>query len=323
MRKFIFVAVFVCSLCCVAADAEITMNVAPYARIGFGDTRYEIFILGYDSDSSLFSGGSRLIYPIDDVQTGIRFNLSVMEKGNRAWTAEARIGTAVSNPHSRMSDDDWENIQNVEVLWSHTLSDVDGSASSAGLEVTRLLSAGHSAELGVLVGIQYQRIMQKMISLYGYQYWDADTNGQLEVYLASDRELALTYEIRYVRPRLGLVSRWQAGPFGTEIKAALSPMLSVKDIDDHVRRGFQIRTDGRGVGVGCSVALSYEAQSFGARPFVTLSGDFFGADLNTVGTRDYYRDYEKEGIHRGDRFSESHRIRTRQYGIELAVGMKL
>jgi len=323
MRQIILVALLVGSLCSAVAEAEVTMNVAPYTRIGFGDTRFEIAIVGYDTDTSLFSGGSRLVYPLDDVQAGLQFGLNVWEKGHRAWTANAHIGTAISNPRSRMSDDDWENFHSVEVLFSHTLSDVDGSTQSAGLEATRLLTAGHSAELGLLVGVEYQKIKQRMISLYGWQYWDTDSNGQAETYVAAEDELVLTYEIRYFRPRLGLVSRWQAGPFGTEIKGTISPLLSVKDIDDHVLRGFQIRTDGRGLGVGCNVSLSYEAPFQGFRPFAIISGDFFGAELNASGTRNYYIDVPDLGIVKGDRFSETHRIRTRQYGIMLAAGMRL
>ena len=322
MKRIILVSMVLVALNGAVAAAEFEFGFAPTSRLGFGDTRFELAIAGYDTDSTFVSGGSELIFPLDFVLGEIQFDMSVMENERRVWTVALSLGLALNDPSSDMIDNDWDNVGRVEQLWSHTLSNVDGDAYEATLEVTRLLTAGSGAELSVLAGVTWQKARQKMVDLRGWQYYSTDSSGQVAAYVWEDDELAGTYEIRYVRPKLGLVSRWRSGSFHTELQATISPLLHVKDIDDHVRRGFQIRTDGRGLGAGSRLTLRYEPSAHSAsRPFVALSGDYFKGEIDTDGTRNYYVNAAELGIVRGDRFAESHRITTTQYGLQLAVGI--
>jgi hypothetical protein len=322
MKRIILLSVLLAGLNGGVTASEFEFGVAPISRLGFGDTRFELAIVGYDADSTLVSGGSELIYPLDFVQGGIQFDMSVMENERRVWTAALSLGLALNDASSEMIDNDWDNVGRVEQLWSHTLSNVDVDAWEATLEVTRLLTAGSGAELSVLAGVTWQKMRQEMVDLRGWQYYGADSSGRVTAYLWDDNDLAGTYEVRYVRPKLGLVSRWQSGSFRTELQASISPLLNVSDIDDHVRRGFQIRTDGRGLGAGSRLTLSYESSARSvSRPFVALSGDYFKGEIDTDGTRNYYINVAELGISRGDRFAESHRVTSTQYGLQLAVGM--
>ena len=322
MKRIILLTVLLTGLNVVAVAAEFEFGVAPTSRLGFGDTRFELAIIGLDADSALVSGGSELIFPLDFVQGGLQFDLAVMKAGRREWTATLNLGMAMNNPASEMIDNDWDNVGQVEQLWSHTLSTVDGDAWEASLEVTRLVTSSSGVELSLLAGVTWQKIKQKMVDLRGWQYFATDTGGAVTAFVWEDDELAGTYEVRYVRPKVGLVTRWQAGPFRTELQASLSPLLHVKDIDDHVRRGFQIRTDGRGLGAGSRLTLRYEHPTRStSRPFVALSGEYFRAQIDTDGTRNYYVDVAEYDIVRGDRFAENHLVTTTQYGLQLAVGI--
>jgi outer membrane protease len=288
----------------------------------FGDTRFKLDFNYLLPDSSLGSGGSELVFPLDVTQAGLQFGFRVMRAGHRIWTADLRLLFAVSNPGSKMTDKDWDNTDLTRVEWSSTESTVEGSLSELEFETTSTLVTGRTAELAVLAGVTFQKVKQRLTDLSGWQL-GVDGEGDPVVYLVEDNELAGTYEIRYVRPQIGVVPRFLWGPVTAELKGVVSPLLVARDIDDHVRRYFQIRTDGKGFGYGGRAALQYESRSKAKiRPFGRLSGEISRARVEVSGYREYYADNADDGAERGDRFAEEHIVSSTQYGVNLAVGIR-
>lgn len=308
----------------ISAQQTYEFSVAPVGGMRFGDTRFELNFNYLLPDSSIGSGGSELVFPLDVTQAGVQLGFKVMRAGHRLWTADLRLLFAVSDPVGSMIDEDWENMGRVKLLWSHTESAVDASLSDLDFEATRLIAYGPAAELAVMVGVGHQKLRYKMVDLKGWQYRDLDTNGQLEAYLIDYRVLAATYEIRYLRPEIGIVPRLLAGPFLVEFKGVVSPLLYAKDIDNHVLRFFQIRTDGRGFGYSGRLALQYEPPATGkSRFFGRLSGEISRAKVNVAGYREYYAtviedEYE---IKAGTRYAEEHTVSSTQYGVHLVLGV--
>ena len=307
----------------ISAQQTYEFSIDPVVGMRFGDTRFEINFNYLLPDSSVGSGGSELVFPLDVTQTGVRLAFKAVQGGHRMWTADLRLLFALNNPGSKMTDKDWDKYQNIRIEWSSTESRVDGSLSDIEFEATRLLVSGRRAELAVLVGGSYQSVKQKMTDLSGWQL-GSDPDGNMVIYLFDYDILAGTYEIRYIRPQIGLVPRLLFGSFSIDLKATVSPLLHVKDIDDHVLRYFQVRTDGKGFGYSGRLALQYEPPATGkSRFFGRLSGEISRAKVNVAGYREYYAtviedEYE---IKAGTRYAEEHTVSSTQYGVHLVLGV--
>lgn len=306
----------------ISAQQTCEFSAAPVGGMRFGSTKFKLDFNYLLADSSLGHGGSELVFPLDVTQAGLQFGFKVMQAGHRIWTADLRLLFAISNPASKMTDKDWDNTYVTRVEWSSTESTVDGSLYELEFEATRTLVSGRTAELAVLAGVDLQKVKQKLTDLSG---WQLGTNGEGDpvVYTIEDNDLAGTYEIRYVRPQVGVVPRFLWGPVKAELKGVVSPLLYAKDIDDHVRRYFQIRTDGKGFGYAGRAALQYESRSKAKiRPFGLLSGEISRARVEVTGYREYYADNADDGAERGDRYAEEHIVSSTQYGVNLAVGIR-
>lgn len=302
------------------ARQKVEFRIAPVGGMHFGDTRFNLDFTYQKADSSLGTGGSELVFPLDVTEAGVEFGFRTLKGDHQVWGGNLRLLFAVNDPGKKMTDRDWINSNNAIFDWSSTKSTVDGSLTELELQGTRLLVSGRTVELAALLGVGYQKIKQRMIDLNGWQF-GYDINDSLVVYVIDARLLAGTYEIRYIRPEVGLALRLLMGSFCADLKPAVSPFLQVNDVDDHVLRYFKIKTDGRGFGYGGSVNLSFEPKS--ARriiPRVDLGGDFFSAQFDVSGYREYYRNNPDENASRGDRFAEQHKVKTTQYGLHLSLG---
>jgi hypothetical protein len=309
----------------IAAQQTYEFSVAPVGGMRFGDTKFTLDFNYLFPDSSIGSGGSELVFPLDVTQAGVQFGFRVMRGGHRVWTADLRLLLAITDPGSKMTDEDWDDTYASRDVWSSTRSTVDGSLAELEFEATRTLVSGRTAELAVVAGLNLQEVKQKLTDLSGWQLIGVDGEGNPVVYLVEDGELAGTYEIRFVRPQVGVTPRFLWGPVTAELKGVVSPLLYVKDIDDHVRRYFQIRTDGWGFGFGGRGALQYESRSKAKiRPFGRLSGEISRASVKVSGFREYYATVQEGDyvFHAGDRFAEEHTVNSTQYGINLAVGFR-
>jgi len=305
-----------------SAQETYEFSVSPVGGTRSGNTRFEINFNYLSSDSSIGSGGSELVFPLDVTQAGVQFGFRVMRGGHRVWTADLRLLLALTDPGSKMTDEDWDDTYGAKFIWSSTESRVNVSFSELEFEVARTLFTGRTAELAVTGGYNLQKIKQRMTNLSGWQR-GFDGEGDIVVYRFSDDLLAGTYEIRYFRPQLGLAPRFLWGSVTVELRGMVSPLLYAKDIDDHVRRYFQIRTDGWGFGYGGRATFNFEPRSKAKiKKFFCLTGETFRAKIQTSGYREYYADNPDEGVLKGDRFAEEHTVNSTQYGINLAVGFR-
>jgi len=306
----------------IGAQTRYEFSVSPVAGMSFGDTRFDLGFTQVLDDTMVVSGGSELVFPLDVKQAGVEVGFRYLKDTHALWTVNLRLMLHVSDPGSKMTDRDWITLYNYTMDFSSTESTVDGSLTELEFEATRLLVSGRSVELAVLVGLGYQKVKHRMVDLSGWQYvMDADSN--LVPYTFYVDDLVGTYEVRYLRPQLGVAPRFLFGSLAAELKMVVSPLLHVKDIDDHVLRYFQIRTDGKGFGYGGRLALVYDVRGRGRTgPFVALSGDWSRAKVDVSGYREYYADNPDEGASRGDQFAEEHEVSSTQYGVRFQFGVR-
>jgi hypothetical protein len=322
MKHFVWVvmAVLVVSAGPTRAQKQLGFEASPILGTYFGDTRFKLNVEDV-LDGETVGLGSELIYPLDMTKAGVRFGMRVTEGGRCLWTGDLRVLLAVNDPGEKMTDVDWISVNDYRWEFSSTRSPVDGSATELEFKGTRLIYAARNFELAGLIGFNIQKINQKMMGFEGWQR-GYDDQGHLYVVVVSYDKICLTYEVRYVRPMIGIVQRLVNGPWNAELQAILSPLTHVKDIDDHVLRSFQIRTDGNGLGYGGKLGVRYgKPVTDGVKPFVSLSGEFFKVSIDVDGYRNYYADNVEEGAVKGDIFAESHTISTTQYGVQLSAGL--
>ena len=238
----------------IGAQTRYEFSVSPVAGMNFGDTRFELGFSQVLDDTLVVGGGSKLVFPLDVKQAGLEVGFRYLKDTHALWTVNLRLMLHVGDPGSKMTDRDWITLHNYTMDFSSTESTVDGSLTELEFEATRLLVGGRTVELAALVGLGYQKVKHRMVDLSGWQYGvDADSNLVRYIFYVDD--LVGTYEVRYLRPQLGVAPRFLIGSFTAELKMVVSPLLYVKDIDDHVLRFFQIRTDGKGFGYGGRLAL--------------------------------------------------------------------
>jgi len=316
---------------------QLEFHVAPLYGFHFGDTRFDLQFNYLRPDSSIGIGKSELVFPLDVTQAGFEIGFRSVQNNHSVLTAGVRLVFSVSDPAGKMTDRDWIGDSFSMFEFSSTESTADGNMVSIEFEVTRLLTAGPGWELAGLVGLEYQHIKQQIVDLKGWQYdidqvvllERPDQLDSLQRFYFDVEVLAGTYEVRFFRPQIGLVPRFQSGSFSAVLQAAICPLLHVRDIDDHVLRYFQIRTEGKGFGYSGRLAFKYE--SSGQKKFRTygsLIGEFTKAAADVSGYREYYANCENDpddpddDIMAGTWFPEEHEITSTQYGVRILVGLR-
>ena len=283
-------------------------RVGPVTGLHFGESSVELDF-GF--------GGSELVYPLDLNRAGFEIGFRSLQDGRSHWTADVRLMFALEDPGDKMLDRDWDNTPRGLFEWSRTESTVDGSLTDLEIEVTRVLTAGSRTELVVVLGFGYQKLKQRMVDLTGRQILVTDT--ALYYYQIDYDGIALTYEIRYLRPQIGLMPRVYLSPgLALELKAVASPLLHAKDIDDHVLRSFQVRTDGRGFGFAGRLGLIYRGTG---RLFAKLEGEYARSSVKTSGMREYYNDNEFDGMLAGEGFPVNYTVTSEQYAVRFSLGL--
>jgi len=340
--RLIILAIILVGVICptIESSAQTTyeFRVAPVVGLSGGDTRFELKFPYLRPDSSLGMGESELVFPLDYKQVGFKFEFRALRSNRSIWEAGVRIALSVGDPKGDMTDRDWVNPGFGMLEFSSTNSAVDGSMAMLGVDVSRLLTASGHWELAGCLGFEYQLIKQRMVDLRGWQY-DIDQvvlleeSGQVDSltrYIIEEEILAGTYEVRYFRPQVGLMPRFVAGAWSIGLRAMISPLLQVRDIDDHVLRGFQMRTSGRGFGYSGQVKIVYEGRSDGISDlYCSLVGEFAQASADVSGFREFYADCENDPSDPDDDipsgtvwFGEIHHVTSTQYGLHFSVGLR-
>jgi len=311
------------------ATAETEFSLAPSAGYHWGHTQYTFELTGVVNDPGFPSGtgiGSELIFPLDFPTVGATAELRFLKDERPTWTISAHIVKDVSNPSGAFTDRDWYAIPN-GLIWnfSWTESEVKGSFIQFGIEAKRLITAGNFWELSFLAGLDYQKISQDALGFTGAQFDVEDVSPVIDFYVFSDPRLALTYEITYFRPHLGLAPTLNfSDHLSLNMKAAATPLLRVQDTDEHLLRFFTTESEGRGVSFFSSASLRIDLGSPATKnhAFLALDGSYewMEADLSAIST--WYGDdpFDAEDNTGWKIVGIPHDIRSSQYSLGLRFG---
>ncbi|MCP4684014.1 MAG: omptin family outer membrane protease [bacterium] len=309
-------------------------SLAPTGGYHWGHTLYKFEAVGVQGFPSGTGIGSELIFPLDFPVIGAAAEVRIMKESRPAWTIAAHFAKGVSNPGDVFTDRDWYAIPN-GLIWnfSWTESEVDASFTEFGVEAERLIAEGGFWKLSFLVGVDYQKISQDALGFKGAQYDVDDVSAAYDFFIFSDPRLALTYEITYFKPHIGLAPTLLFGDrVSLQMQAAASPLVRIKDKDNHLLRFFETESDGRGFGFFSSASLQVDLGSKMSehRAFLALDGSFERLSANLSATSTWYGNdpiddtpgdvvdntgWEISGI--------PHDIRSSQYSLALRFGYSL
>lgn len=299
------------------AGAQVQWQADGFVGLHLGQTSYK-----YDGPGI----GSELIFPLDMTIGGVRGEIARRENSQSLWSIQGEIAVGLGEPGNPFTDRDWYDISpGLEVNFSYTESDVTASYLKLDLEGAYLLYSNQTIHLSLIGGVGYTSISQEAEGYVGAVL--IEYNDTLLTYqpLTSSRR-ALTYDISYITPRLGLRPRFDFGPQVTlELSAAGSPIVYIDDRDDHLLRFFTLEADGRGYGFfgGGLLEFRFGRGQRHAGQFLRLSGELtaIGADLSSA-----IAWYGDDPIDQDDNTGQSafgipHEIRSTQYQVALHFGI--
>jgi outer membrane protease len=288
-------------------------SLSPSFGVWFGETKYDL-----DFDE----GKSELVFPLDQNLAGLKFGWRAVREGRTEWSGTVRLSTKISDPGGVFTDKDWWKMDDGGLfLFSSTRSNVEGSLIDFEIELNRRIAGGKKVDLDLVLGLGYQKVSQDAVDVVGTQSFFTDSG--LVVYEVSYDDLALTYEVKYVRPFVGLAQRIRVSDrMKAAMRAVVAPFIYAEDLDDHVLRSFTSKVDGNGLGFSGRLGLEYEApRSQRRRPIVGLETELRYAKIEASGRREYYEDNPLEGFDAGEGYPEKRTITTLQYGARLYLGV--
>ena len=287
------------------------------AKYQFGHTLYHFDGLGI---------GSELVFPLESFAAGLTGDMTVYRDDLPLWSLTASMMVALNDPGDPFTDRDWHYIPpGLEVNFSFTESDIDFSMWQFYLEGSHLMYQSEGVSLYLVAGIGYEKLSYDALGYRGVQLEGASGDSALIYRPVSSDRLALTYDITYLTPRLGIRPRIEFGPdVLLELTAAGSPVVYVDDRDEHLLRNFVMESDGRGYGFFSQGKLEYRFGENG-KHFVRLHGDLnvMGADLGAA-----IHWYGDDSIDEEDNTGQSgigipHNIRSTQYSVGVSFGLML
>jgi len=335
LRKTILAVVLIIATAPISrADKKIAFSLSPSLVKTYGETEYIMDIVGpLDDGTGVLRTAtikSHLVFPLDVTMIGLAAGLNEIADPNR-WSVEASFQTSISDPSGLMTDDDWDGLEGVYDVthFSSTESRAEISSIIVSLEATYRILDRYPFTLSVLAGGRYQKIQQDII---GYDGWQRDYNVLSEEYEGPaailGNGLAMTYEITFKQPLVGLVARLQPQPdLALDLKAAYAPVF-YDDEDDHVLRGKISLSDGDGHGALAGFNLHYgQTRTYGAAPFWDITSELVYINANGGQTQEWYVD-ELAGD--GSVLVEAgtvligipHEINSTQYNVGVKVGVK-
>jgi hypothetical protein len=318
MRKTILntIALVLCSSAAFGESYTLKFDVAPVGGYHWGTTKYTM----ESTDVA-----SELDFPLDFFSAGFRWQVTAVNNGFVDWSVSHELVAAVSNPGGFFTDRDWFiDTDGTRQEFSNTKSNTDGMMWQTRDEITKMVYHGDTWDISVFAGFAWQKIKQDAIDVTGWQLV-SDTAGNYFVVHFSFDTLALSYDIEYYRPLVGIVPRIYLKPsIILEARLAGSPLMYLKDLDNHRLRGFTLSSDGHGYSLESRVKFRFspgQKAMYGRGLFLGLIGDFsyMRADLNS--TILFYRDNEVEGFLAGDRIpGVPHKVTSSQFNVVAQVG---
>ena len=300
-----------------AVDARPELKAGALAGYQFGHTLYH-----YDG----LSIGSELVFPLEMMVAGVTGDMTVYRDDVPVWSLSARIMMALNDSGNPFTDRDWHYLPpGLEVNFSYTESDVKSSMWQFYLEGSRLMYQSNGVSLFLVAGIGYDKLSYDALGYRGVQLEGSSGDSSLIYRPVSSNRLALTYDINYLTPRLGIRPRIEFGPkVLLELTAAGSPVVYIDDRDEHLLRNFTMESDGRGYGFFSEGKLEYRFGENG-KHFIRLYGvlDVMGADLGAA-----IHWYGDDSIDEEDNTGQTaigipHNIRSTRYSVGVSYGLML
>lgn len=279
-----------------------------------GDTQYEIGGLVVDASGStaLHFPISRLEFPLD----AWMLKGEVALKAPRGWTLNLQGQTNLTGDAGKMKDSDWGVFEVVDPnrLDVYSESDTDKTLlildASLDYRFAPVPYQGSGAEnllFTYFAGVGYK-----------YQKFEFDNSNADQWYPSVPSQphdfmpgLGLTYDIQYNIPYLKAGFDLTHGFAGTlSLSASYSPVLNLKDEDNHLLRGKRNVADHGWDGTAWGVSAEY---SYDLTPCWHVGVEFAGYWLQSNGRADAYFDGVWD-------HSIEHRVKSSQVSGFLSLG---
>ncbi len=280
------------------ALSKVDFNVSPVIARQFGYTEYQLDIQGLvvapTGDTLLRKARSLLEFPVDALIGGVSFTVMSTPTEKHPWSVEAGVLTNIGDPDGQMKDFDWDRVPGYyDLLWSYTESEAEMRSIILLLEITREMYRRNSLGISLVAGFRYQRIKQTIDNYTGWQMPLNETTLQYgdPIEFSAASVPALTYEVKYASPQIGLMARLGSQHRSSvSTKAAFAPVFA-SDEDDHIQRNKISTASGNGPGIAAGFKAHLVTGGNGhTTPFVDIVADLHSLTVNAAQTQRWYGD---------------------------------
>lgn len=309
------------------ADDGVHFSFAPVLDFGFGHTTYTMDNVYVADTNGIIVGKvkSELKFPLDAIYGGIEADMFLETSGRREWFMNAAYSRNINDPRGVMIDEDWiAPLGGTDFKFSYTESDVEFDYDMGSFQVGRRIHGWEKATTYAVVGYRYQKFIQNIINVRGWQYdlrfsppplRDIDTTVH-----------ALYYKVVYHKPSVGILYDVQFNP-QTQFELSAGYMhIFASDIDDHILRNKISTASGTGPGFYSSIELNLiiNPDKPGLKPFINLGADFSILSVSSGQTQRWYGDdpITENYDDTGDIFENiPHKFTSLQLTLGIQIGL--
>ena len=281
-----------------------------------GHTTYDL--------SAAYSGGtvfSRLAFPLDSLQAGLRFQAENLQAGRREGSLAASVRASLNDPTARMIDEDWDQPTGYpKFAFSYTESGIDLSAWTFSLSAEKRLVSWPGADLLAAAGYTYQFLHEVALDFEGWYYeWNAGA-GAYDLYMQSYAGAALDYKVYYHTPSIGLRLVSYLHPLATVTLSSDLLLVYGADRDDHLLRTKLSTASGLGFGLALEGAGRLFLDRPGSGPYLTLQAGLRWLRVSTDQRQYWYGSADPSAAGGTVYEGIGHLMTSFQYGLSLSSG---
>ena len=277
---------------------KVKFSISPVIARQFGYTEYQLDIQGLvvapTGDTLLRKARSLLEFPLDAMMGGASITMMSPPSEKHPWSVEAGFLTNVGDPGGKMIDWDWDRVPGYyDLLWSYTESDAEMRSIILSLEISREMYRRQSLGVSLLAGLRYQRLKQTVDNYAGFQRPLDDVNlvyGDPIEFAVTGVD-ALTYEVKYTTPQIGLRAMLGSQYRSSASAKVLFAPVFAWDEDDHIQRKKISTASGNGPGIAAGFKVHLlTGGNKNATPFIDVVADFYSLKVSTSQTQRWYGD---------------------------------
>jgi hypothetical protein len=279
-----------------------------------GDTHYEMNARSENpaEPGEIVDIRSRLEFPLDLTLLGLEVEWQPGVAEPSGWSLTGGVHTNVSDPSSRMTDEDWVGSRQL----AHTESDGDLRLVlvTAGTEY-RLRESDRSS-VSLLLDMEYERIEQHLV---GFEGWQGSLFSDTQ-YPVSGTAPVVNYAVNYASAQAGADFTYMFRSYYQVSARATAGPAYAWDYDDHLLRGRLAEGSGWGVAVNSRLGIEM-LPGF-------LNADWLTASLmGGVSFRHVEGEADQRWYREGEDMPEGtvieglpHELESLQYGVTLSIG---